>query len=43
MSNVTRAQAISQDGFRKKALICGITGQDGSLLAKFLSVRGYEV
>ncbi|MEA2734909.1 MAG: GDPmannose 4,6-dehydratase [Humisphaera sp.] len=28
---------------RKKALITGITGQDGSYLAEFLLVRGYEV
>ncbi|MEA2708421.1 MAG: GDPmannose 4,6-dehydratase [Phycisphaerales bacterium] len=28
---------------RKKALITGITGQDGSYLAEFLLIRGYEV
>ena len=27
----------------KKALITGITGQDGSYLAEFLLDRGYEV
>jgi len=27
----------------KKALICGISGQDGSYLAKFLLEKGYEV
>ena len=27
----------------KKALIAGITGQDGSYLAKFLLSKGYEV
>jgi GDPmannose 4,6-dehydratase len=27
----------------KKALICGITGQDGSYLAEFLLAKGYEV
>ncbi|MFO8039199.1 MAG: GDP-mannose 4,6-dehydratase [Sodalinema sp.] len=27
----------------KKALICGISGQDGAYLAKFLLERGYEV
>jgi GDPmannose 4,6-dehydratase len=27
----------------KKALICGITGQDGSFLAEFLLSKGYEV
>ena len=26
-----------------KALICGVTGQDGSLLAKLLLEKGYEV
>ena len=28
---------------RKKALITGITGQDGSYLAEFLLSKGYEV
>ena len=28
---------------RKKALITGITGQDGSYLAEFLLYQGYEV
>ena len=28
---------------RKRALIPGITGQDGAYLARFLLVRGYEV
>ena len=28
---------------RKKALITGITGQDGSYLAEFLLQKGYEV
>ena len=27
----------------KRALICGITGQDGALLAKLLISKGYEV
>jgi len=27
----------------KKALITGITGQDGSYLAKILNEKGYEV
>ena len=27
----------------KKALITGVTGQDGSYLAEFLLARGYEV
>ena len=30
-------------GFLKKALITGITGQDGSYLAEFLLKKGYEV
>lgn len=32
-----------QDGCMKKALITGITGQDGSYLAEFLLAKGYEV
>ena len=28
---------------KKVALITGITGQDGSFLAEFLSEKGYEV
>ncbi len=28
---------------RKRALICGISGQDGTLLAEFLLKKGYEV
>jgi len=28
---------------KKKALITGITGQDGSYLAEFLLSKGYEV
>lgn len=28
---------------KKTALICGVTGQDGSLLARFLLKKGYEV
>jgi GDPmannose 4,6-dehydratase len=28
---------------RKKALITGITGQDGSYLAEFLIFKGYEI
>ena len=28
---------------KKKALITGITGQDGSYLAEFLLAKGYEV
>jgi GDPmannose 4,6-dehydratase len=28
---------------RKKALICGISGQDGAYLAQFLLARGYQV
>ena len=29
--------------FMKKALITGITGQDGSFLAEFLLEKGYEI
>ena len=28
---------------KKKALITGVTGQDGSYLAEFLIYKGYEV
>ena len=28
---------------KKKALITGVTGQDGSYLAEFLLEKGYEV
>jgi len=31
------------EGFVKKALITGVTGQDGSYLAEFLLQKGYEV
>jgi GDPmannose 4,6-dehydratase len=31
------------DGVSKKALICGITGQDGSYLTEFLISKGYQV
>lgn len=35
--------AAAEDTPRKKALITGITGQDGSYLAEFLLDKGYEV
>ena len=31
------------DSFRRKALIAGVTGQDGSYLVEFLLAKGYEV
>jgi GDPmannose 4,6-dehydratase len=34
---------MSMTGGRKRALITGITGQDGSYLAEFLLAKGYEV
>jgi len=34
---------MSEPSVRKKALITGITGQDGSYLAEFLIEKGYEV
>jgi GDPmannose 4,6-dehydratase len=34
---------LTIDGTRKRALITGITGQDGAYLAEFLLARGYEV
>ena len=27
----------------KRALICGVSGQDGAFLAQFLLLKGYEV
>ena len=35
--------AISEELRVKRALICGVSGQDGSLLAKLLLDKGYEV
>jgi len=32
-----------QDGSKKRALITGITGQDGAYLAELLLAKGYEV
>lgn len=37
------ASANSADSFQRKALIFGITGQDGAYLAEFLLEKGYEV
>jgi GDPmannose 4,6-dehydratase len=34
---------MTKEGQKKKALITGITGQDGSYLAEFLLKKGYEV
>jgi GDP-D-mannose dehydratase len=34
---------IMEDAIMKKALITGITGQDGSYLAEFLLQKGYHV
>lgn len=34
---------LNSDSMKKKALITGITGQDGSYLADFLLEKGYEV
>ena len=34
---------VSERSNRKKALITGVTGQDGSYLAEFLLAKGYEV
>jgi GDPmannose 4,6-dehydratase len=36
-------RAISMNNKRKKALITGVSGQDGSYLAEFLLSKGYEV
>ena len=36
-------ESLGCDELSKKALITGITGQDGSYLAEFLLAKGYEV
>lgn len=41
-SSVPAAERVSQDNM-KKALIAGVTGQDGSYLAELLLAKGYEV
>jgi GDPmannose 4,6-dehydratase len=38
-----KKQLAARDGVGKRALITGITGQDGSYLAEFLIAKGYEV
>ncbi len=38
-----RAMLAAKDGKGRRALITGITGQDGSYLAEFLIGKGYEV
>ena len=43
MEVVYRYYQIEERVFMEKALITGITGQDGSYLAEFLLDRGYEV
>ncbi len=40
VASTAGGEAVSE---RKKALITGITGQDGSYLAEFLLDKGYEV
>ncbi|MAF99533.1 MAG: hypothetical protein CMH61_02875 [Nanoarchaeota archaeon] len=42
-SNVTSEPAKISNGGQKKALILGITGQDGSYLAEILLEKGYDV
>lgn len=43
MSKKSKRKQKSNSKKKKKALITGITGQDGSYLAEFLLDRGYEV
>ena len=44
VAQTTRAICfVRQRGFMKKALITGITGQDGSYLSELLLEKGYEV
>jgi len=38
-----RNQAVTNDSANKRALITGITGQDGAYLAELLLAKGYEV
>jgi GDPmannose 4,6-dehydratase len=43
-ASITLSQPLFPwDAFMKKALITGLTGQDGSYLAEFLLEKGYEV
>jgi GDPmannose 4,6-dehydratase len=39
----TRALPSTRIGAMKRALMTGITGQDGSYLAELLLAKGYEV
>lgn len=41
--NAVRSHIPKEGGFPKKALICGISGQDGAYLADFLLSQGYQV
>jgi hypothetical protein len=41
--SVLICHAYSHDDLGKKALIFGITGQDGAYLTEFLLKKGYEV
>ncbi len=43
VSNMINESGKQQNGGKKKALILGITGQDGSYLAEVLLEKGYEV
>ena len=43
INNFDKLQSTQQGFYVKKALITGITGQDGSYLAEFLIDKGYEV
>lgn len=43
MAPAVEAMLAAKDGVGKRALITGITGQDGSYLAEFLIAKGYEV
>ena len=38
-----RSEGQERTGLVKKALITGVTGQDGSYLAELLLARGYEI
>jgi len=43
MISVSRSEPLRRRGILRRALITGVTGQDGSYLAELLLEKGYEV
>ena len=43
LKGISSPGQIMNETTRKKALITGVTGQDGSYLAELLLAKGYEV